>query len=293
MLMPSAIHIGSTTLARVFHWTFLESVVARIQGNTGHVDKFKDFEFEFSKELSEFRTSGLESEKELKDAFEMIEEHFHKLGVDYVDSWLSSILVGTWTAFETMAAELWEKAVNAHPKGLAKLLGVPPTRETHISNKAKKRYGQKEHDHAGPEGEQSHKVIKLQNLIDYDFNISNVMGTVYRRSERFKFSRLDGTRDAYVRAFYEDYAEIRRCVLHNSISALAAVRHVLIHKAGIADSEFMNQADTLPQLSQFKKGETLFLTGSIVKELVHPAFVVMVELIYAVDMWLSNHKDKK
>ena len=32
-----------------------------------------------------------------------------------VQGWLSSVLLGTWTAFETLAGDLWVEAINIHP----------------------------------------------------------------------------------------------------------------------------------------------------------------------------------
>jgi hypothetical protein len=40
-----------------------------------------------------------------------------------LEAMLSSAITGTWTAFETMAGDLWEAALNAHPDGLAELKG--------------------------------------------------------------------------------------------------------------------------------------------------------------------------
>jgi hypothetical protein len=40
-----------------------------------------------------------------------------------LEAMLSSALTGTWTAFETMAGDLWETALNLHPAVLAELRG--------------------------------------------------------------------------------------------------------------------------------------------------------------------------
>jgi hypothetical protein len=43
-----------------------------------------------------------------------------------LDASLGSMVTGAWTAFEILAGDLWEQAINAHPTGLAALAGKPP-----------------------------------------------------------------------------------------------------------------------------------------------------------------------
>ena len=47
-----------------------------------------------------------------------------------VDALLYALITGAWSSFETLAAELWEAAVNAHPQTLAYLQGRPQGRFT-------------------------------------------------------------------------------------------------------------------------------------------------------------------
>lgn len=49
---------------------------------------------------------------------------------------LVSQLTGMWTAFETLAGDLWEMALNVHPYGLSELKGKPSDR---ISKNSKKK----------------------------------------------------------------------------------------------------------------------------------------------------------
>src|SRR5882724_8577934 len=43
-----------------------------------------------------------------------------------LDAILRGMVTGMWTAFEVLASDLWEAALNAHPAGLAELKGKPP-----------------------------------------------------------------------------------------------------------------------------------------------------------------------
>jgi hypothetical protein len=40
-----------------------------------------------------------------------------------IESTLSSMIIGMWTTFETLAGDLWEATVNCHPHGLSLLAG--------------------------------------------------------------------------------------------------------------------------------------------------------------------------
>ncbi len=51
-----------------------------------------------------------------------------------IEAMLSSMVVGTWTAFETVAGDLWVATMNAHPRDLDRLKGE----EKRISKEAKK-----------------------------------------------------------------------------------------------------------------------------------------------------------
>ena len=44
-----------------------------------------------------------------------------------LDAMLSAAITGTWTAYETMAGDLWETALNIHPNTLAELRVCPRT----------------------------------------------------------------------------------------------------------------------------------------------------------------------
>ena len=44
---------------------------------------------------------------------------------DALRAMYAAILIGTWTAFETLLGDLWEAALNTAPKTLARLSGSP------------------------------------------------------------------------------------------------------------------------------------------------------------------------
>jgi hypothetical protein len=75
-----------------------------------------------------------------------------------LEAMLSSALTGTWTAFETMAGDLWETAVNIHPAVLAELRGK------------RKRQENPPQDSETDEKE-SRKFVQLSEVLRHDFDL--------------------------------------------------------------------------------------------------------------------------
>ena len=105
-----------------------------------------------------------------------------------------SLVVNIWTAFEAMAGDLWETAVNSHPRILADLNG----KEGRIGQKA---------GYAGPTlTEDKNKVSNYEfalahvhHVTNGDYDLKHKMGTLLKR--RFRFTVLKEIRFAYSRAF--------------------------------------------------------------------------------------------
>jgi hypothetical protein len=104
-----------------------------------------------------------------------------------VEALLISLILGMWTSFETMAGDLWEAALNAHPDNLSELKG-------HWKRLRKRG------SPSAPSGEvEQTKQVPLHLIQMNKFDLRNSMGTILR--ERFSFDRLAGVREAYGSAF--------------------------------------------------------------------------------------------
>lgn len=191
---------------------------------------------------------------------------------------LRGMVTGMWTAFEVLASDLWETALNVHPAGLVELKGKRPdsmpTPKKSVSA-------------LGPDGDSkdSSKQVKLSYLQANGYDLSHLMGTVLR--EKFKFQMLDGIRNAYIQAFDESHTSVREAILHPSLTVLAAVRNLLVHRAGIVDQDFMNDYGRCVELrSEFPSVELkkpLPMTGLTVHHLIYPVVTQSVKLIEAVN----------
>jgi hypothetical protein len=187
------------------------------------------------------------------------------LGVDGV---LSTLLVQSWTTFETLVADLWERALNLHPKGLADL------NSSRVSV---------------PRGDDQ-KQVALTILQRYDFNLTGRMGTLLR--EKYRFDSLNdrrrGSRKAYKDAFGDANA-ILGPLNDPTLDALNAIRQVLVNRSGIADEEYVNAVANSPIAPHVAVGETLPLDGELTSTLLLAGRPIAIALLQAVDHWLANN----
>jgi hypothetical protein len=181
---------------------------------------------------------------------------------------MSIQLVMVWTAFETLAGDLWEAAVNVHPHGLAQLAGK------------NKQGGQEKKDQG--------KMVQFSLLELYDFDLRTVMGTMQRNMEKVGFTTLDKIRGAYADAFGNESLATCKILDDSALDNLSIVRNVIVHKAGICDKEYRDKAENRPALPQLSTGDNLELDGRFVRQLVSPTVQCCVRLVQSVDDWLNG-----
>jgi hypothetical protein len=192
--------------------------------------------------------------------FEQAMDHIDRLAEDddfrlCVEAILTAQVQWAWTAFETLAGDLWEAALNAHPRVLASLDG-----------KRRKRRKESEPDQGAEEPAKGAKgkAVPLALLQQHGYDLQDKMGTVL--AGRFNFSRLEGIREAYQVAFSLDHGKI--------------------------DEKIVRRTKTrFPRFSDYQKGQQLALHGEMVAQLVSPSIVSAVAMIRAVDDWLVKHPE--
>jgi len=149
---------------------------------------------------------------------------------------LFSVVIGAWTAFETLVSDVWIGAYDALPR-----------------------------EAKGQEGDQ----LRIQNKMNPD---SEVQASVRKKAEKFQddsglsgeelvdekemwFSRLDWTRQHYSRLFSEklQFAKttaIDDALMNIRLDGVNLVRNLLIHKAGIADATYVEDSKLYPLAPQ-------------------------------------------
>jgi len=181
---------------------------------------------------------------------------------------LSSMVVGTWTAFETLAGDLWEAAVNAHPRGLAKLVGG---------------------EHRGQKGKEDlGRMVPLERLEKHNYDVSRVMGTLERSLKKVRFAALEEIRGAYKVAFGAEVPTVCRILEDPAPHNLSTVRNLIVHKAQVCDQEYRDKSGGSTVLPQLALGAKLELDGAFVKQLTEPVAQCCVRLLQTIDAWLDN-----
>jgi hypothetical protein len=111
------------------------------------------------------------------------------------------MIVESWLAFETLAGDLWEAALNANP-AWARTFGSVSLEEMH-------------------------------NLSQGTYDLRGKMGTLLRG--RFQFCGLRGIREAYAAAFQREISAIDEVLAVPSLDSLAHARAQFLHHAGTID----------------------------------------------------------
>jgi hypothetical protein len=178
-----------------------------------------------------------------------------------------------------MSGDLWEAALNSHPTILAALRGTP----TRIG-RADKGVPQ---SHKGG-GSSDTKSVSLSMIELHKFDVRNSMGTIFRGQRRFEFTRLSGIREAYSCAFSEKSSKVDAALGSKTLDALSAVRNMLVHKAGLADAEYIRLSSSL-DVPKTELGSPVHLDGEVVAKLVKGAVTSANSLLIAVDDWTQQN----
>lgn len=127
-------------------------------------------------------------------------------------SWISA----TWTAFEILAGDAWQMALNSRPDLIAQevLTQLFPI--------------------GSPEG-LSAKGIPLWMAAKYGFDLRNHVGDMLK--PRIDFSDIKMIQKAYCAAFGKD-TPLQSSLADKNLFVLAATRHLVVHRGGIVDEKY-------------------------------------------------------
>lgn len=194
---------------------------------------------------------------------------------------LSTPITGTWTAIETLLGDLWEASLNYHPRTLALLKGK-------AERIAKLSKGLAQNQRSNRETQRESKNVPLDLIGMNDFDLRNCMGTVFRRQGRFEFTRLTNIREAYSQAFSENSGPIDSALRSPSLDCLNVLRNIIVHKALIADAEYLSHSKFL-NIPKAEIGTPVHLDGKIVSDLIRQAISSTKRLSIAVDNWIAQN----
>ena len=239
--------------------------------------KFFSGEFENEQELQEYARSLGE-----KAAQEIAETGDFDINIDQVlksldllkhpsftpaaQGLLKAAVFLLWSAFEVLANDMWVACLNAYPIPLAKNAACIRFDEANASIDS--------------------KSVKTWLLYRYDFDLRSHMGTILQ--DKFKFTDIDGIREAYIAAFGESHRDrIKQIVGGTDLNFLESARHNIAHKAGTMDEKFLNRVKNYPDFGA-NEGEELPLTGILVSRLFSSAIESGFALVEFVDHRIAN-----
>jgi hypothetical protein len=179
-----------------------------------------------------------------------------------LDSLLSSLVFGLWTACEVCLTDLWIAALNEGPKRLVEnVIKIPALRsDTDLTASQAKQ-------------------IPISALADFGYDLSAKMGDLLRTTKKVDFQSLRNTQRAYVSAFRSGAEALLNEAdqSYANVMILSAVRNVLLHRGGKVDREYKSivgkaKGNSIPSVTQLSEGDTVKVRGGMVKEM-HSAVV--------------------
>jgi hypothetical protein len=223
-----------------------------------------------------------------------------------LDAIMSTIIVGTWTAFETLAGDLWVRAVNRFPRLLSRLNGRPvridelarrktSTGATGYMKRMNLRDDGGEADYFDVDDSSSKGITlgEIHKITRGSCDLSQSMGDLLVSTKKVKFTSLADIREAYSLAFSEKCKKARpdkidEALADNRLKATSLVRNLLVHKGGVADSVYVDESKSAPTAPRLEAGTALALDGELSNSLVGPAILSGVNLIKSVDAFIYS-----
>jgi hypothetical protein len=188
-----------------------------------------------------------------------------------------AMILGTWTAFEALAGDLWEAALNERPDLFADLGGRFDRIHDKVQAKHPRRVIEK--------GKNFSKAVFSKIVVGTALPDP---GTHHRENYYVKFDALAKIRSAFSCAFKARYRRVDDALCATALDALAEVRHLLVHRAGVADAKYSKASRLIRGCPKPGRGGALPLRGDVVAKLIEPVVDTSIKLISAVDSEVSR-----
>jgi hypothetical protein len=234
----------------------------------------KEYSGSLSKEEAELASPLIERCMSLSDS--EVRELIEDIGIKYIEhslqvdkdmqqsmmAVLSTIVLESWTAFESLASDLWVTAVDQGPKDVRNRLMLSKNWLT-------------PDDQITPE-----KIHE----IEYD---ARQLGSFLREVGKVSFQKLDYIRRFYSAALGKETEQLFEKTGEGYIFALSGFRNALVHNAGRADKRFVKAVARFEEFRSIKPKDILVLDGEVVRKLHNSAILLGLKLIQFVDNVLT------
>lgn len=165
---------------------------------------------------------------------------------------LGAVIMMNYAAFESLATDLWELALNSDPSLAANWL-------------------EKNND----------KQIKLSEFAGQNFDLSKSMGSFLLRSNKVSFTSLNSITQAYEHAFG---SSAKVCFQPwKELHVTEQVRHLLAHRGGLTDAKFLKTVSAEPAYASLTEGVLLPITGELTRRHSDSCVLRAIDLIEYVD----------
>ena len=182
-----------------------------------------------------------------------------------MEALLSSIVIGSWAVFETLAPDLWKAAVNHGPAALAQRVNL--AMQGNPDPKIAK-----------------HWKDKLQHDPRKDYAASLIEGG------RVTFRTLERIVYWYCVTFEGDARQIFKD--NTDIYAVSAYRNAFIHNSGRADKDFIKQTEAVDDLrGKFIENQPLEIDGEFVSRLRTSVLTVGLKLLQLADDLITSPQE--
>lgn len=181
-----------------------------------------------------------------------------------MDALVSSVIIESWIAFETLAGDLWVAAVDAGPAVLRKRVLLKTIKP----------------------GNENDSVSDLTSEEDIEHDPAHNLGSALRQARKVSFQKLHSITRNYEIAFG---SRVKTIFAHEKgyIAVLAAYRNALIHNGGKADAIFLKQVKEFQEFAGLPKNEKLIWDGELAYKLRNVSAAVGAKLIHFVDNVLT------
>jgi hypothetical protein len=183
---------------------------------------------------------------------------------DSMEALLSFIVLGSWTAFESLASDLWLAGVDNGPDEIVGTLIL-----------ASKSFKSPD-DNITPK--KAHEV---------GVNARTNFGTFLKGTGKVSFQRLKDIQFWFGIAFGEQASKLFDETAEGYIFALSAFRNALTHSAGKADTRFVKQVAQFAEFRSIQINDPILLDGALVKKLQKASLELGTRLVQFVDNVLT------
>jgi hypothetical protein len=165
-----------------------------------------------------------------------------------------NFIANSWAVYESTCKDLWKMLVNEYPTKLVQRILDTTKSEKNLPDSL------------------IGKNISISFLAKYNFNISKNLGDILE--SKYDFTSNLGIYKAF-KTILSDFKVDLNFLLSDYLNELEIARHVIVHRAGIIDEEYVRRS----KRKHIKNGKHLVYTVSFAKKISQTSVLSVIKLI--------------